>query len=503
VNAIINNDSPNSTIQARVRGMPYHLLIVTWCWIAVVTTLIAISETAVISQAHIFLALYCFIIILLRPFREAPLALMLLAIGPNDNLIFFGALLFFLRSILSGKLYIKNNVSGYLFLFFLSLVLCSTMISYLTVEFRPLQTIFWSVTFLIPITLCVAHFKYMFDGLAVAKYGTMLISMQILPVIAAIPSYIKVGSPDVFGGTWLDADIVGFWGTALAVAAFLLFFLGKNIKQGKTKVMSMMAVGAVLSILASGKIYSVFIIFLGLFFFIKYFRLIQGLLNAKVKSFVFLLVGSIGAIIVITTLFTQAGGIQNWLKYQHEHSHKTIFLDRVFNQMATYNYSNLFGVGPGMLGSRSANAVSANILHKEEMALPKSVQGAPQPEAEILRGLYDKEFQDKIRYMSANLVIPFSGIGAMKGEMGWLGLISVVLLFLLLFWPLRVYYHLESVNYQVTIVYFMATISGLSIVLLSIFDTAWEQPKIMVFLAMLVLAIQRSNKLMPCITNEK
>ncbi len=483
--------------------MPYHLLIATWCWIAVATTLVATSETSTISQAHAFLALYCFIIILLRPFKEAPLALMLLATGPNDNLIFLGALLFFLRSILSGKLYIKNNATGYLFIFFLSLVLSSTVISYLTIEFRPLQTIFWTVTFLIPITLCVAHFKHMFNGLAIAKYGTMLISIQILPVIAAIPLYIKVGSPDVFGGTWLDADIAGFWGTALAVASFLLFFLGKNTQQGKTKVMSMMAVGTVLSILASGKIYSVFIIFLGLFFFLKYFRLIQGLLNAKVKPFIFLLVGSIGTIVVITTLITQAGGIQNWLKYQYEHSHKTIFLDRVFNQMAIYNYSNLFGVGPGMLGSRSANAVSANILHKEEMALPKLFQGAPQPEAEILRGLYDKEFQDKIRYMSANLVIPFSGIGAMKGEMGWLGLISVILLFLLLFWPHRVYYHLENVNYQITVVYFMATISGLSIVLLSIFDTAWEQPKIMVFLAMLMLAASSSGRLMVRTIDEK
>lgn len=483
-------DKSLPVLQFRIGAVeiPRHVIIVSGCWIAIVTGLIATSETALISPAHGLLALYCFCVILLRPFDESPFALLLLAMGPSDNFIFFGALLFFLRAMLSGKLYIDNKISSILFLFFITLVLCSTAISYLTVGFRPLQTVFWGITFLIPLTLAVVKYKYRIDGYAIAKYSIILIAMQIIPVIAAIPSYLEKGSPDVFGGTWMDADILGFWGTALAMSAGILSLMHRWSQSERRSLLLLATVGGVLAVAASGKIYSVFIVGLGWCFLVVSAEFVQGLLRGKIKAVLFLLAGGLGVVFIISTLASQLGAIKAWSEYQYEYSHKIIFLDRVFNQMETYGYSNLFGVGPGMLGSRAANAVSSDVLHKEEIHLPQVLQGAPQPEARIMSELFDKEFQDRVRYMSANMVIPFSGIGAMKGELGWLGLITVVFVFFSLFWPSRINTQLMTSNYQAAVIYFMVSISGLSTIFLSIFDTVWEQPKVMIILAMLVLA---------------
>lgn len=484
---IIDKDLPEPQIRLRGMGIPRHLIIVTWCWVAVVSGLIATSETVFISQIHVFLALYCFSIILLRPFQEAPFTLLLLSVGPTDNFIFLGALLFFLRAILAGKLYIPKSAAGYIYLLLLVVTICSIFLSNMTVEFRPLQPILWSVTFCVPLTIAVANFRHQVDGRALASYGVMLIVLQIIPVFAAVPSYLSSGSPDVFGGTWVDADILGFWSTTLMVGSGLLALMNRWTSLEKRRLILLTIVGGVLAVLASGKIYSVFIISVGLLFLLFSNEFVQGVLRGKLKSVLISIAGFLLIGLVLSLVSGNLASIKSWAEYQYEHSHKILFLDRVFNKMENYGYSNLLGVGPGMLGSRAANAVSSDVLHKEEVHLPGFMTGSPSPEARILGGLFDKEFQESVRYMSANMVIPFSGIGAMKGEAGWIGLIVVVMLFLSLFWPAS-FRHMKGVNQEQLLVYVMASASGLSVIFLSVFDTGWEQPKVMVFLAMLMIA---------------
>ncbi len=472
----------------RHHGAPRHIIIATWCWVISVSILILMSHTGLVTMIHGILALYCLIIILFRPLREAPFPLLLVTMGPNENLIFLTALLFFMRALFSGKIYLAKNTSGYLFIFLLIVIISSTLFSYATVQFKPVQTIFWAVTLLIPLTLSVMSYKLATDGNALSKYAIMLISLQLLPIIAAIPENLNTGSSDVFGGTWLDADIVGFWGTALMMGSGLLLSMGKHSCLDKRKLLLITLTGAILAAAASGKIYSVFIIVTGLLFFVTSTEFIQGLLHGKAKSVLFLLFGGLGLFLAFSAISGNLEAIKTWAGYQFEHSHKIVFLNKVFNQMDDYGYSDMLGVGPGMLGSRAANAVSADVLHKEQIHLPQSIQGAPAPEARIMAGLFDKEFQEQVRYMSANIVIPFSGIGAMKAELGWLGLIVIIGLFVVIFWP-KVRFSRINRSLNISMVTVMVSLAGLSTIFLAIFETSWEQPKIMVALSVLLIAL--------------
>lgn len=461
---------------SKMRIAPRHFMVAALLWYGSCALLSLFEQPY--SSIFLLVAVFCYWVILLRPMREAPYALLLLATGPVEIAIFVAPLLFLLRAFLSRKVYIPAKPHGYLLLTFLLSVTASVILSWTLVEFRPLQTIFWIITFLVPLSLGFLGFRIDVDGESVVRYAIFLILLETVPIIAQIPAFLESGNHDLIVGTWMDADIVGFWAFALAAGAAVWYF---HLQRGGGSRFLIIALsGSAMALLASGKTYSGSVAIAASAVMLFSRKSISMLIRGHLKAWLVLFMLAGGMLVVAAQYLNIRDTVGQWMEYQVTHSQKVEFLDRVFFRMGEYGYSHLLGVGPGMLGSRAANSVSADVLAKSEKHLPEFLMRTPEPESRVMAGLWTVDLMESIRWMSATLVFPFSGIGALKGELGWVGLLLFHALVLFRYWPERSRAVLG--NPSTNIAFWIVCCAGLSTLVLGWFDTVWEMPKIIVFL---------------------
>ena len=82
------------------------------------------------------------------------------------------------------------------------------------------------------------------------------------------------------------------------------------------------------------------------------------------------------------------------------------------------------GTGPGTFASRASNTLAYDVMYKEDQKIPEFIPAISSPwTRRYMADLMTKEVADRVKFVSALLSFPFSGIVSMKFELGWLGLV--------------------------------------------------------------------------------
>ena len=154
---------------------------------------------------------------------------------------------------------------------------------------------------------------------------------------------------------------------------------------------------------------------------------------------------------------------------------KYVFFTRVWIDILNDSpISWLVGTGPGTLGSRASNILSADVLYKETTAFLSS---SSEWTRMYMKGLWTEELALLISNYSAVLSYPFSGISSLKAELGFPGLIAYLLFILHISLE-----NLKSTNFKSrdTINSFKISLSLIliSYVFMLFFDNYNEQPAV-------------------------
>jgi hypothetical protein len=82
------------------------------------------------------------------------------------------------------------------------------------------------------------------------------------------------------------------------------------------------------------------------------------------------------------------------------------------------------GTGPGTFASRASNTLAYDVMYKEDQKIPEAIPAISSPwTRKYMADLMTKEVADRVKFVSALLSFPFSGIVSMKFELGWIGLL--------------------------------------------------------------------------------
>lgn len=222
-------------------------------------------------------------------------------------------------------------------------------------------------------------------------------------------------------GTLLDAHKLGL--TFIFTSTFFLFKLASE-----RRISDSLLLGIILAALYFCDAKAA--ILCGIVGILIYLLLISTSKRKTGKYFVFphpLPMAAICAGVVAAIFVTTISEIKNsaYIAYIEDDfiNSKYTFFNRVWLDIYNQHQINwIFGTGPGTLGSRASNILSADILYKlDESALSK-LQNSSAWTKKYMQGLWTQELADNIKYYSAILSYPFSGITSIKAEIGLIGL---------------------------------------------------------------------------------
>jgi hypothetical protein len=245
------------------------------------------------------------------------------------------------------------------------------------------------------------------------------------------------------------------------------------------------AVAVVLAVAAEAKIYSAGVLLVAgaVAGIIVARELVRNRVAAAFKLFGVVMV----AVAALSAGHAQVARVWTSLQASLEISRKTVFLDRVFFQQAE-RFNPAFGTGPGTAGSRAANAVAADILYKEEVHVPPALAGSTVAQRWAMGGLWDEELYELIGHYSSVIVMPFSGVGAVKAELGYAGLLLLLVL-LVAVGTRAVRAGLDpQMPPETMMIHHVAGLGLLGMIPVAVFDTLWEMPQITAIVASALLA---------------
>ncbi|MEZ7892946.1 MAG: hypothetical protein QMC67_14485 [Candidatus Wallbacteria bacterium] len=163
-------------------------------------------------------------------------------------------------------------------------------------------------------------------------------------------------------------------------------------------------------------------------------------------------------------------------------SNKYLFYNRIFLDM--FNENKLiwiFGTGPGTLGSRASNFLSYDTIYTQSkniveiFILPKTSYWVKI----YLADLWTEDIVNNVKWHSAVLTYPFSGINSLKAEIGLVGIVFYIGIIFLIIQKLFNNFFFEK-ELLIKKIILTLTLVFITIPILLLFDNYQEQPQIMI-----------------------
>jgi len=418
---------------------------------------------------------------------DALLVGLAVALFPSDAGLLGVMLALLYRMARSESLKLDGSLRSMLLVGFFVSAAGSALFGLLAIEARPLQWFVWMATLGCPVLLLGTARPRLPDQFAprLSRFVVFVLWLQVPVCMAQLVRHGALEPGDWFSGTWGNSNLVGLWGavtlSVLAVRALAMPNASKGVSSwivggGHAVAATFLVWGA------SAKIYSTTVF--GAAGLAIVMLVIAGGAISRVgtglragAAILLLLLMGVSAESWVRDNF--AGLVSNW-----EDSEKRTLLSRITFDIAD-RYNSILGVGPGMLGSRAASAASADVLFKEEEgALQRLLGPAPKPERWAMQGLWDAEVAQAIADRSALVSMPFSGWGALRGELGWPAVVLLVFYLLALGWQMSAIAtrHAGACNIALA-----AALGCVGLLVILFFDNVLEHPHIMLPLAILVI----------------
>ncbi len=428
--------------------------------------------------------------VLVAPLTDALLLAIAVSLFPGDAALLGVTLVLLYRAARRGSLGFDASLRSMLLFGFLVSAAGSALFGMFAVEARPLQWFVWMATFGAPLLLlgsAVPRVSYQLAPL-LPRFLLFVLWLQVPVCAAQLLRHGELEPGDWFAGLWANANLVGLWGgVALSVCAVRAVTRTIDVRGARAWIFGCAHVVAALFLVwgASAKLYSASVF--GAALVVSLMILATGTTISRIAAVLRLSVAILA--LALTGMIAESwvrdnyeGLISNW-----ENSEKQILLTRVVFGVAE-RYNSILGVGPGMLGSRAANAASADVLFKDTgTALASFLGPAPRAERWAMAGLWDAEAVYAVTDKSALLTMPFSGWGSMRAELGWPAVILLAFYFVLLA------RHMASIaarHVGMRSIAIAAGVACFALLPMLFFDNILEQPHIILPLAILVISVR-------------
>ena len=331
-------------------------------------------------------------------------------------------------------------------------------------EFSPLSYIFWIFTFASGIILFIyySQFKYNISQVEdIFKFFYKLLCIELILIALQMLILNKFKPGDWATGSFGNAHYVGFHLTIMLFFLFSLFFLCKSSSTifFKFKRSLLILLILIFVLLTDSKIIYVcfflgFILFLLIIISLKSIKL--NIIPINQNKIYFLLIIFVIMLLFIPNFFsyyykfTKNKSLDfNHILKTYKYEHKAIFYRRIFSHFPkTYGYLRwIIGTGPGTLGSRASNSLAYDTLYKKRKRLPSFIPPHTSKwSKKYLVDLWQKEYAEGIWEKSSILAMPFCGVCSIKGELGFIGLIIFLLLYISIIWNL-----IKKINFNYAI----------------------------------------------------
>ena len=250
-----------------------------------------------------------------------------------------------------------------------------------------------------------------------------LAKFQIIPVTYQIITSILKGNyfPDIIVGTVGDCNML----VIFLVIYLILLAQDKDINMRK-KIINIIIYGLII-FMAEAK---VVLTILSLSILVT-FILMKKYKNMFLKLAIIFL--GCSSIIISTVLLIQPL-VEIFKEYQIV---EYINNDSRNMKFKAYSYTftqlnfveDVIGVGVGRYGSKAANSLAYDTMYKDESAikLPKFIKARTNEKYKYVASMSTKDFYDQIKWTSGILSYPQSSIITIKGELGYAGLIVLLI----------------------------------------------------------------------------
>jgi hypothetical protein len=293
-------------------------------------------------------------------------------------------------------------------------------------EFLPLNYILWIMVFFGPYAIYYFAIDLSLNFQQGHRVKIFMFSLVILQVILLVFQGWIAGSyspGDWAIGTFLDAHKLGF------ILSFAMFYFGfKWVSDRKWSYLFYVCLISPFLYMCDAKA-----VLLSAFLAVILLSL-MSLVNAKIASIIFNRVFAfyvaIALLLVLVTfpftstlLNTWADFSDTYLYGDYTSSKYQIYVKVWVDMFHDSPFHWLLGVGPGSLASKASNMLSADILWKPDGGIANLLPVSSSSwTKDYMAGLFGYRVVDKIPYVSAVLVYPFSGFISIKAELGLLGL---------------------------------------------------------------------------------
>jgi hypothetical protein len=328
----------------------------------------------------------------------------------------------------------------------------SYLLSNMLIEANYLSYFLWFLTFASPFCVYIYFSQLQYsddDRGAVLSSFKWYIWLEIPLILFQVKFHFQ--PTDFAKGSFGDAHITGFY---LLVLSFLLLQIGGRKLSEYLRPAVVAPIFILLTFLVVSDAKTLILLFLiaaQLFMtfnaissipkILKRFRMKQRnmvfYLGAVFTLFTPVIFPVIGTFYLNTVSSTQKSKPENLISYlsfyaspDNPVAHKSLYYKRIIVDLKNH-YNPFIGTGPGTLGSRSSNARSYDMMAKSSgsIKIPFISSFTSQPAKEYLVDLYNSDYQLNLSGYSALLSYPFSEITTILGELGYIGILLYLMIF--------------------------------------------------------------------------
>lgn len=386
--------------------------------------------------------------------------------------------------ILKRKL--KKDINYKIMLGYIFLIIVSYSVSLVkSFTFTPIILYFFT-------SMCIYSSYFIFrseDNIQIEDYYYLCV-FQIIPIMYQIISTIINGTyfPDVIIGTTNECNML----VIFLVIYLILIICDFNISN-KWKIINFIIYGTII-VAAEAKLLLVIFIISILFVFVllkkycnKFLKL--AVIMFSISSIIVIIIISLNPLIKILTGYQISEYINNDSRNMKFRAYKYTFTELNFLE-------DIIGIGVGRYGSKTANALAYDTMYKYEdtIKLPTIIKPITNEKYKYIASMMTKEFYENIKWTSGILSYPQCSIITIKGELGYSGLIILIIFFIGNFFLLR-----RNLIYGINLSQsYCAIIFLIFLACANFFDNFLEMNNLILIFSFILASAYSKNKLGKC-----
>lgn len=344
------------------------------------------------------------------------------------------------------------------------------------------------------ISVCIYSVYFIFrseDNIQIEDYYYLCI-FQIIPVSYQIINSIINGTyfPDIIIGTTNECNML----VVFLVIYLILIICNSNISN-RCKIINFIIYGSII-LAAEAKVLLVIFIISILFVFVllkkyrnKFLKL--AIIMFSMSGIIIMLIVSLNPFIKLLTGYQISEYINNDSTNMKFRAYKYTFTELNFLE-------DIIGVGVGRYGSKTANALAYDTMYKYEdtLKLPTIIKPITNEKYKYIASMMTKEFYENIKWISGILSYPQCSIITIKGELGYSGLIILIIFFIKNYVLLR-----RNIKYEVNISQsYCAIIFLIFLLCANFFDNFLEMNNLILIFSFILASAYSNNNLGKCDT---